>query len=167
MKQLGLLGSALAIAAVASFGTAQAATVDTAKIAAAIKADEAAWGAAYAARDAAKVAGYLSKDAISMFQDTPNTMSAAASLADMTKGFKTPDPAWAFSLSNVSVDVAASGDLAVTRGTWKITYTDTKTKKVMTSGGNYVNVFRPQADGEWKITLDMVADTAMPVAKLK
>jgi ketosteroid isomerase-like protein len=67
----------------------------------------------------------------------------------------------------VSVEVAASGDLAVTRGTWKITVTDTKTKKVMTSGGNYVNVFKPQADGTWKIALDMVADTAMPVAKAK
>ena len=67
----------------------------------------------------------------------------------------------------MSVDVASSGHLAVTRGTWKITHTDTKTKKVMTSGGNYVNVFKPQADGAWKITLDMVADTAMPVAKGK
>ena len=167
MKQLRLLGSAFAIAAVTSIGAAQAAVVDTAKIAAAIKAEEVAWGAAYAARDAAKVATYYSKDIIGMFQDTPNSVGAAANLADMTKGFKDPDPAWAFSLSNVSVDVAASGDLAVTRGTWKITYTDTKTKKVMTSGGNYVNVFKPQADGAWKITLDMVADTATPVAKGK
>ena len=167
MKSLRLFGLALAVAAASSFGAAHAAAVDTAKIAAAIKADEAAWGVAYAARDAVKVAGFMSKDAISMFQDTPNLTSAAASLADMKKGFKDPDPAWAFSLSNVSVDVAASGDLAVTRGTWKVTYTDTKTKKVMTSGGNYVNVYKPQADGAWKITLDMVADTAMPAAKGK
>ena len=73
MKQLRLLGSALAIAAVTSIGAAQAAVVDTAKIAAAIKADEAAWGAHAARARCGESCGiFEQKDAISMFQDTPN-----------------------------------------------------------------------------------------------
>ena len=142
---------------VGSTGAAAAGPVDTANIAAALRADEAAWGAAYAARDAAKVVGYYSTDAISMFEQTPNVVGKAAMLAGLTKDMAVPDSAFTFSLATVSVDVAASGEMAVTHGTYKITFTDPKTKKPGSSSGNYVNLFKVQAVGTWKIALGIVA----------
>ena len=168
MTKFQLVCGAVAIALVSSLsaigpaGTAAAKPVDTAKIAAAIRADETAWGAAYAARDATKVAGYYSTDAISMFEQSPNTAGRAAILASLTKDMAVPDKAFAFSLTTVSVDVAASGDLAVTHGTYKVSFTDPKTKKPTSSSGNYVNLFKVQADGIWKIAMGIVASDIAP-----
>lgn len=55
------------------------------------------------------------------------------------------------------MDVAASGDLAYSRGHFTETYTDPKTNKVVTNSGSYITVYKKQADGSWKAEEDFAA----------
>jgi ketosteroid isomerase-like protein len=67
------------------------------------------------------------------------------------------------------VDVAKSGDLGYVRGTYTEIATDPKTKKRSMEKGNYVTVYKKQADGGWKIIEDInTPDSApTPVVKVK
>ena len=40
-----------------------------------------------------------------------------------------------------------------------MTYTDSKTKKVVNGQGTYVTVFKKQADGSWKAVADIATPT--------
>ena len=55
--------------------------------------------------------------------------------------------------SGVIIDVAASGDLAMERGSYSNTITDAK-GKTTTETGKLVLVWKKQADGSWKIAAD-------------
>jgi ketosteroid isomerase-like protein len=57
------------------------------------------------------------------------------------------------------VEVAKSGDLGYTQGTYTMTTTDPKTKKPVTDKGKC----KKQADGTWKAVADMSSsDTPLP-----
>ncbi|HTW22407.1 MAG TPA: SgcJ/EcaC family oxidoreductase [Candidatus Baltobacteraceae bacterium] len=58
--------------------------------------------------------------------------------------------------SNVTVDVARSGDLAEDRGTGQVTIRDSNGKPI-TQSSEYVLVWKKQADGSWKIAADTFA----------
>jgi ketosteroid isomerase-like protein len=60
------------------------------------------------------------------------------------------------------VDVAKSGDLGYSQGAYTMTFTDPKTKKVLTERGKYVTVFKKQADGSWKAVADIDNEDAPP-----
>jgi ketosteroid isomerase-like protein len=62
------------------------------------------------------------------------------------------DPAFKFDSTNERTDT--SGDLGYTTGSYKVTYTDSKTKKVVNGTGSYLTVFRKQPDGSWKAVAD-------------
>jgi ketosteroid isomerase-like protein len=62
-----------------------------------------------------------------------------------------------FSFSNVTVDVARSGDVAEDRGSMQVTLTDKKGKST-TETGQYVLVWKKQADGSWKVAADTSAN---------
>ena len=55
--------------------------------------------------------------------------------------------------SDLIIDVAASGDIAMERGSYANTITDAK-GKVTTETGKLVLVWKRQADGSWKIAAD-------------
>jgi len=55
--------------------------------------------------------------------------------------------------SGLIIDVAASGDLAMERGSYTNTITDAK-GKTTTETGKLVLVWKKQADGSWKIAAD-------------
>lgn len=65
-------------------------------------------------------------------------------------------PSMQFSFSNVTVDVARSGDLAEDRGAIQVATADKKGKPV-TETSEYVPVWKKQADGSWKIAADTSA----------
>jgi ketosteroid isomerase-like protein len=54
----------------------------------------------------------------------------------------------------VKVDVAASGDLGYTVGTWQLTGKNRKGEPVSMKG-KYMTVWKKQADGAWKVVADM------------
>jgi ketosteroid isomerase-like protein len=67
------------------------------------------------------------------------------------------DPAFAVDFASDKVDVAASGDLAYSRGHFTEKYTDPKTKQVVTDGGAFVTIYKKDADGSWKVVDDFTA----------
>jgi ketosteroid isomerase-like protein len=131
---------------------------DTAAAANEVKQTEAGMLAAFKARDAAKLTSYYADDAVVA---TPERAAAngRAAIAGIT-GDDLKDPGFSLDFTNERTEVAASGDLAFTRGSFRVTYTDPATRKVQNGAGNYVTVFRKQDDGSWKA----VADYAVPGA---
>lgn len=54
----------------------------------------------------------------------------------------------------VSADMAASGDLGYTWGTYEFRATD-KDGKPIVDHGKYTSIWKKQSDGKWKVVLDM------------
>ncbi len=62
-------------------------------------------------------------------------------------------PGFALSWQPTKVEVARSGDLAYSYGTYQATFNDPKGKPV-TDQGKYAEVWKKQPDGSWKCVLD-------------
>jgi ketosteroid isomerase-like protein len=62
--------------------------------------------------------------------------------------------------------VEVSGDLAYSQGAYSVMFTDPKTKKVVAETGRYVEVYKKQADGSWKVLQDINSPEA-PAAPAK
>jgi len=60
------------------------------------------------------------------------------------------------------VEVARSGDLAYSYGTYDVTFNDAKGKPI-SDRGKYTEVWKKQSDGSWKCVLDMWSSD-LPVA---
>ena len=134
--------------------------IDTAAVAAAVKADVAGLVAAFNARDAAKAVSYDAPDYVSMMHGVPNVVGPEADL--IATQAQVSDPNAKLAVSDESVDVAASGDLAVYRATYAYTFTDATTKAPVTETGNWVLVFKAQPDGARKISLGVISDLPAP-----
>jgi ketosteroid isomerase-like protein len=53
----------------------------------------------------------------------------------------------------VKIDVAKSGDLAYSLGTWQLKGKNPKGEDV-TQSGKYITVWKKQQDGRWKVVAD-------------
>ncbi len=65
------------------------------------------------------------------------------------------------------MEIAKSGDLGYSQGSLTQTWTDPKTKKVLTVKGKYVTVYKKQADGGWKAVADIWNENAPPAPEKK
>jgi uncharacterized protein (TIGR02246 family) len=163
-----LLAGALGLAALAGCqkpATAisdKPAVADTASIERALRDDEAQWNADYKAKDAAKVAAHYAPDATLMTPGNP-VMSGTDAL---TKGIKelVADPALDMHFSADKVGVSEGGDLAYIRGSFKLTVTDSTTRKPIALTGSHVTIYRRQADGSWKAVEEIATPTLPPAA---
>ncbi len=164
MTKPQLAGAALGLIMAASLGacnkseTAKPAA-DTAKIADAVKADATQRIADVNAHDAAKVASHDAADAVAMFHGRPNAVGPAAIEASFKQALAT-SPDLHVTMTDPTVDVAASGDLAVIHSTTVGAFTDPKTKKTVSTTSNSLAGYKPQADGSWKIEWSVVSDVA-------
>ena len=122
----------------------------------AVKAAEADMLAAFHGKDAAKLTSYYASDAVLA---VPGRTVKGAYAIGKANAEDLKDPAFKLDFTNDRTDVANSGDLAYTTGSFNVTYTNSKTKKVQQEKGTYVTIFRKQSDGSWKA----VADIATPV----
>jgi uncharacterized protein (TIGR02246 family) len=138
-----------------------AAIANTDAAAAAVKNVEAEMLAAFQAKDAAKLSSHYASDAILAIPGRTVKGTEAITKANTDD---LADPAFSLSFINDKTDVAASGDLAYTSGTFNVSYTDPKTKAVVKGAGTYVTVFRKQADGSWKAVADIATPGAPPAA---
>lgn len=117
------------------------------------------WDQEYAAKDLDKVAAHYTDDAVLMtpFAEALNGKDAIrGALKEMIS-----DPAFALTFKASKIDVAKSGDLAYTQGSYTLKVTDPATHKPITDHGSYVTTYRKQADGSWKAVTD-IASTAVP-----
>lgn len=145
--------------------TAATATPDTRALdEKAIRDTEAAWVRAFATKEPEKAAAFYADDAASMLPDTPLMTGRKAIIAGMKP--ELGDPNFSLVFAPTKVEIAQSGEIAYSQGTFKYTTTDPKTKKRVGQAGNYVEVYKKQADGTWKVEED-IATEETPLKPLK
>ena len=137
----------------------QAASTDTA--AKAIRHTEEVWNQDFQAKDAARLVAHYADDATLMSPGMPASHGKAAIekvLREMVN-----DQALSLKFQANRVEVAKSGDIAYTEGTYTMTMTNPATKKTINDKGSYVTVYKKQSDGSWKAVSD-IATSEMPPA---
>jgi len=130
----------------------------------AIKDVEATWVQNFATKDADKIATVYADDASVFIADMP-VINGMAAIKATLKPMVT-DKGFSITFASDKVDVAKSGELGYSQGTYNMTSTAPKTKKVLTEKGKYVTVYKKQADGSWKAVADIFnADAPAAPAK--
>ena len=113
---------------------------------------DAAWSAAAAAKDVDKTMSYYADDAVVFAPNAPAATTRDAIRNLWKEMITSPSTSGGWKTDNVIV--ASSGDLASVNGTYEFTMNDTSGKPVH-DHGNYLAVFKKQADGSWKCVVDM------------
>jgi uncharacterized protein (TIGR02246 family) len=129
----------------------------------AIRDMETAWVAEFAAKDIDKIVAHYADDGTLLLSNAPTMSGKDAIRAGMKMAID--DPNFALDLKTVKVYVSKD-DLAYSQGTYSYKGTDSKTKKVIAETGRYVEVYKKQADGSWKVVEDINSPEA-PAAPAK
>lgn len=111
--------------------------------------------------DAATLTSFYTDDAILMPQGESKTEGIDAIRAEFEQMSAEGAPPTAFSLDPSAVVVAEGGDLAYEVGTFSYTGTMPDGTE-MTDTGKYLAIWKPAADGTWKIAVDAWNSDAMP-----
>jgi uncharacterized protein (TIGR02246 family) len=138
--------------ALLSFAFVGAAAAADTKIEQALRDLDAQWSSAAGAKDVDKAVSYYAESAVVM----PPNASAATTKEAIRSAWKEmlTTPGAAISWKATKVEVAKSGDLAYVSGTYEETTTDASGKPVK-DRGKYVEIFKKQADGTWKVVADI------------
>ena len=113
---------------------------------------DAQWSAAAGAKDVDKTISYYSTDAIVMPPNAPSATTKEA-IRTVWKDLLA-SPGLTISWKTTKVEVAKSGDIAYTTGTYELTMND-PTGKPINDHGKYVEVWKKQSDGKWKVVADI------------
>jgi ketosteroid isomerase-like protein len=144
----------LCLALLATGTSLQATPAATSGVSAEIRADVAQLVAGINAHDPVRTTMFDAPDIVSMEAGRPPSIGAAADRQGLTMAFHYA-PGWHVRLIDETVDVAASRDLAVYRGTyWQDSLNN---GQAMTQRVNFVVGFRRERDGTWKIGWSVVA----------
>ncbi len=128
----------------------------------ALKDNEAQWVQDYAAKDADKLMAHYADDAILMVPGMKAVSGKDAIRSAL--GQMLSDPALSLRFEAEKVEVAKSGDLGYTQGSYTLAVTDPHTKQVVNDRGSYVTNYRKQPDGTWKAVADIVTSEIPPPA---
>jgi uncharacterized protein (TIGR02246 family) len=128
---------------------------------AAVKAVETQWNQDWAARDVDKIMAHYADDAVLIAPGGP----AANGKSAITGAIKpmAADPATNLKFTANRVEVAKSGDVAWTEGSYTLTMTDPASKQVINDHGSYVTTYRKQPDGSWKAIADIATSEVPPL----
>ena len=120
-----------------------------------IRANDADFAKAAQAKDLDKAVEHYMDDALLFAPGAP----AVVGKENIRKFFEPiiNGPATQFAFSDVKVDVARSGDLAMDSGSFESTGKDAKGKPI-TQRGRFVLVWKKQANDSWKIAADTSAN---------
>jgi len=133
--------------------TPPAPTVDVAAEEAKVREAEATQMKGWAAKDIDKVLAYYADDATLMTPGVP-AMKGKDAMRPVLKTLLA-DPNLKLEFGAQRVEIAKSGDVAFSQGTYTMVVTDPKTKKPITDKGSYVTGYKKQADGSWKAVSDI------------
>jgi ketosteroid isomerase-like protein len=112
------------------------------------------------AKDVDKFVSYYSPDASVYAPGMPVVTGAGPIRETFAKLSSTPG--FSLQFSPTKAEVSASGDIGYITGTYEMTVNDAAGNP-MTEKGKYVEVWKKQADGQWKVAEDIFnADTAPP-----
>ena len=117
----------------------------------AVHAADLAWAQAFAQKD---VAGYLAfvEPTASIQQPNGPAVTGTDKIRALIEGFYAlPDLSGTW--SPIDVKASRSGDLAYTTGSYEMSFSDPSGATV-TERGKYLEVWRKQADGSWKMTVE-------------
>jgi len=112
-----------------------------------------------AIKDTEKITAFYTDDAV-FIANSPTVTGKAAILAAWKGMVK--DPNFSLTFSSTKVEMAKSGELAYSFGTYTLTLSEPKTKKSFTDKGKYLTVFKKQADGSWKAAADVANSDPPP-----
>jgi uncharacterized protein (TIGR02246 family) len=112
----------------------------------------------WAEKNGDKIASIYAPDASLFFANAP-TMKGPEFKGAIKEMLA--DPNMSVKVVNTKTEVARSGDMGYTQGTYTLVVTDAATKKVMQEKGRYLTVFRKQADGNWKVVEDFNTPDAL------
>ena len=164
MKASSLLLAGAALGTAFQFGCAPAqppaAPDHRAAIEQTIRDGEAQWVKDFAAKDVDKVASHYADDASSMIPDMALMTGQQEIRAGLKEEFSDPNSTLDF--HPAKVEVSKSEDMGYSQGKYTYTSTDPKTKKALIEHGNYVEVYKKQADGSWKVEADIATQEAPP-----
>ena len=146
--------------ALLSFAFVGTATAGDTKIEQDLRDLDAKWSAAAGAKDIDKTVSYYSEDAVVMPPNAPSAKTRETIRSAWKEMLTTPGAAIRWKATKV--EVAKSGDLAYVSGTYEETMTDA-TGKPVNDHGKYVEIFKKQADGTWKVVAD-IWNSDLPVA---
>jgi uncharacterized protein (TIGR02246 family) len=131
----------------------------------AIKDLETAWAKDSNTKDVDKFLAYYTDDAAVLEANMPLAKGKVAIRAALKPMLA--DPAFALTFKADKVDVATSGDLGFSQGTYSMTMSNpnkkNKKKKTVTEKGKYLTVYQKQADGSWKAVEDTQSPDGPPV----
>lgn len=161
MRKTNLIAAA-AMAVLAGCQQAPA-RVDTEAIANELRQAEARWNRAYAAHDAAGLAGMYANDA-ALANPGAALVTGIDAIRRETAAFAR-DPNLRVEFASDRIQVAASGDLAYTRGHYSLTMTDPATQRPVTTHGPYLTVWQKQPDNSWRAVEDFVTTGPPPPAQ--
>jgi ketosteroid isomerase-like protein len=126
----------------------------------ALKDTEAAWVKDAATKDLDKWVAHYTDDASVLLPNTPLLTGKPAISAALKPMMS--DSNFSVRFGATKVDVAKSGDLGYTQGSYSLVQTNPKTKTAETEKGKYLTIYRKQADGTWKAVEDTFMSDAPP-----
>jgi uncharacterized protein (TIGR02246 family) len=119
----------------------------------AVKDLEAEWQNDAALKDPARFASYYAEDALALSPNTPLIAGKNKIQAGLTTLMA--DPNFALTFHSTRVEASQNGDMVYTIGAYSRTGSDPRSKQPVTDKGNYLTVWKKQADGNWKVVTDM------------
>jgi ketosteroid isomerase-like protein len=143
---------------VVAIGLGASAQTGNAKATDAIRKADQQWMAAYAAKDADKAAAFMATDGAIYAPNAPAAQGVAAAKNMAADMFKLSEVKLTWTPN--AVEVAKSGDLGFTSGSYEFSFKD-PSGKTIDDKGKYVTVWKKQADGSWKVLRD-VFNSDMP-----
>jgi uncharacterized protein (TIGR02246 family) len=159
MKVLATLCSAAALTLMMAGCSSTPPDTHTADVKA-INTMEAQWNQDYAAKDLNKISAHYAEDSVLMITGMTSVSGKDAIRSALQQ--MVADPAMSLTFTASKVEVAKSGELGYTQGSYKLTVTDPMTHKVVNDHGSYVTTYRKQADGTWKAVADIATSEVPP-----
>jgi uncharacterized protein (TIGR02246 family) len=126
---------------------------------AAIREADLAWTKAAGAKDLEATLSYYTDDGSILPPNAPIATGKEAVRKVWTELMAAPG--FAISWQPVQVEAARSGDIAYTRGTYELSMNVPKGEP-MKDRGKYLEVWKKQADGKWKVVADMFSSDLPP-----
>ncbi len=119
---------------------------------AAIREADAAWLRVFAGRDTTAAVAAVEATGSVLAPNAPIATGSQA-VRSLFEGFYAL-PGMTISWQLADAQAAKSGDLGYSHGAYQLTFNDPKGKPI-TDHGKYATVWRKQADGSWKVVLDI------------
>ena len=132
--------------------TPQSSEVDKKAGEAALRKADSTWSKVAEAKQLEAHVGYFLDDAVVMAPNEKRVEGKEAIRKMVSEMYAMPGVAMSWKANKV--EVASSGDLGYTAGSYQLTVKDEKGNPV-TDTGKYLEVWKKQADGGWKVTTEM------------